>query len=215
MIRVEHLAFTFSGAREPLFRDLNFHAEAGEHVALVGPSGIGKTTFIQVLAGLLRYQSGLVTYQGERLDAAHDKAVSSLRNRKMGIIFQDYNLMKDLTVAENLRLRLSLAHMSDDVGRMEEMLEKVDMAGFLNTRVGNLSGGQQQRVAAVRALITEPVILLADEPTGNLDDASARFVIDLLTEDAGDRIVVTATHDNRILSKFPRNVDFASLEARS
>ncbi len=214
MIKVEHLAFSFPGSEKPLFHNLSFQAEAGEHIALVGPSGSGKTTLMHIMAGLQLASKGVVSYKGQQVDPRNDTAVSRLRNGDMGIVFQDYNLIKDLTVEENLKLRLSLAGMEHESNRMAEMLEKVDMLGFMKSRVGNLSGGQQQRVAAIRALITRPTLLLADEPTGNLDDHSADYVIDMLTEPHSDRIVITATHDQRILKKF-KTIELASLEAFS
>ncbi len=214
MIKVEHLAFSFPGSEKPLFHNLSFQAEAGEHIALVGPSGSGKTTLMHIMAGLQLASRGVVSYKGQQVDPRNDTAVSRLRNGDMGIVFQDYNLIKDLTVEENLKLRLSLAGMAHESNRMAEMLEKVDMLAFMKSRVGNLSGGQQQRVAAIRALITRPTLLLADEPTGNLDDHSADYVIDMLTEPHSDRIVITATHDQRILKKF-KTIELASLEASS
>ena len=130
----------------------------------------------------------------------------------MGVIFQNYNLLDNLTVEENLRLRLTIAGRMMNPDLITAMLEKVRMTPFMKTRVGSLSGGQQQRVAAVRALITQPRIVLADEPTGNLDDDSAALVVDLLAEPDETRTVVVATHDTRVLKRLPKNIPFASLE---
>ncbi len=215
MIRISHLEFGFSGTGTKLFRDLNLEVAPAERIALVGPSGIGKTTLIQILAGLLPFDRGSITLEGKSLEPNDDTATSLFRNRFMGVLFQNYNLLNDLTVEENLTLRLAIAGMKVEPNHMVAMLERVEMTAFRKTRVGSLSGGQQQRVALVRALITGPKILLADEPTGNLDDVSARFVVDLLAEPVQDRTVLAASHDPRVIGALERELPLASLEGGS
>ncbi len=212
MLKVQQLAFRFPGASTPLFENFSLELAAGEKVALTGPSGIGKTTLLYALAGLLPRQEGRVYLGSSEPLPPDDGAMSQIRNRSVGLVFQSYNLLNELTVAENLALRLAIAGRDGDRAQMSALLERVGLASFLDTRVGRLSGGQQQRVAAARALIAEPALVLADEPTGNLDDGSAKGVIDLLFESGYRAAVLIATHDQRVLARVDRIVpltDFA------
>ena len=215
MIKTSSLEFAYPGNERKLFRNLSFNVEPGEKVALIGPSGAGKTTLIRILAGLRPISGGEIHFANQPMDFNNDSALSHLRNHQIGVVFQNYNLLRDLTVAENLELRLAIAGKIMSRNELKEALEKVDMSDYLDARAGSLSGGQQQRIAVVRALITSPHLVLADEPTGNLDDVSAQFVIDQLTEDLPDRTVIVATHDVRVLEKLPRHLELASLEVGS
>lgn len=205
MIRITDLSFQFQQAGPPLFTGLSLHVARGERLALVGPSGSGKTTLIQLLAGLLPYSQGTIDIAGMRLPAGDDKAASAMRNRQIGIVFQNYNLLGRLTVAENLRLRLAIAGMSSESASLSAWLDRVGLANLLHVRANRLSGGQQQRIAAVRALITRPAVVLADEPTGNLDDAAAANIVSLLTDREVAPTVLVATHDPRVLGTFDRH----------
>lgn len=209
MIQISDLNFGFD-ATHSIFKNLALTVDTGEKVAVVGPSGCGKTTLIRLLAGLFPVHSGKICFNGE---VFHGGDRSNYRNQHIGIVFQDYNLLNDLTVAENMTLRLAIAGLDKDDEACRALLQRVGLADFEHTRVGLLSGGQQQRVAAVRALITQPHTILADEPTGNLDDESARLVIDLLLDSGPRTTVLVATHDNRVLDRFTRHVPFASLES--
>lgn len=215
MIQIQQLGHQYPRSPQPLFRQLSFTAEAGDRVAVTGPSGIGKTTLIKIMAGLLPCQKGTVICGNTALHNAGDKEASYFRNHHAGVVFQDYNLLGDLTVFENLRLRMAIAGhpvQKDEQAHFRALLTSVAMDDFLHVPVRKLSGGQQQRIAAVRALLTEPKVLLADEPTGNLDDESAELVIGLLLEDHPERVVVVATHDPRVLQHFSRQVRLTDLE---
>lgn len=212
MIHVEQLSFTFPKSTTPLFSNLGLAMKPGEKLALTGPSGIGKTTLIQLLAGLTEPTQGTIRYGDHPFFPGTDGDISRFRNQHIGVVFQDYNLLKDLTVAENLSLRCLISGQKPQHEKHLELLKTVDMDGHLNKKVKNLSGGQQQRVAAVRAMITHPDIILADEPTGNLDDATAALVIDLLVTKNPEATVIVATHDPRVLSHFEKIIDFNSLK---
>jgi len=202
LIRITDLTFRFQQNGPPLFTGFSLHVARGARLALVGPSGSGKTTLIQILAGLLPYDQGEIDIAGKRLPVGDDKTVSAFRNRQLGIVFQNYNLLGKLTVAENLRLRLAIAGMQAQVAGLAAWLDRVGLADLLHVRANRLSGGQQQRIAAVRALITRPTIVLADEPTGNLDDRAAANIIALLTDREVAPTVLVATHDPRVLGAF-------------
>ena len=211
MIEVSQLNFRFPKSGRSFFSNLNFSMEAGSRLALVGPSGIGKTTFLQLLAGLLPYQGGEIRIGGEAYSPGDDRAFSRLRNRDMGIIFQDYNLLRELTVEENLRLRLAIAGKPASEGQFMPLLEKVGLSEHRKLKAGRLSGGQQQRLAAVRAMLVSPRILLADEPTGNLDDASAEALVEMLLGVPGQTTVLVTTHDPRVLRHFSQSLAFETL----
>ena len=204
LIALSGLEFAYPNSG-PLFRGLALTLEPGRHLALLGASGTGKTTLLRILAGLIPVPDGVLTFDGKPWSTRRDREASAVRNRHLGIIFQNYNLLPNLTVAENLALRLSIAEQAPEPGRAEDLLARVDLVDYLHTPVSRLSGGQQQRIAAVRALITQPRVLLADEPTGNLDDHSAARIIELLADDPS-RTVVVATHDVRVLERFPERL---------
>ncbi len=170
----------------------------GEFVALVGPSGCGKTTLLNLMAGIDRPTSGEVWLEGERLDDLSDDRLTRLRRSKVGIVYQFFNLLPTLTARENVALPLLLDGLqrSEIEGRVERGLQRVGLTHRADHWPHELSGGEQQRVAIARAIVAEPRVVLADEPTGNLDSVAGGAVLDLLEElnrDQGQTIVL-ATH---------------------
>ncbi len=170
---------------------------AGRFVAVMGPSGSGKSTLMHVLAGLDRPTEGSVTVDGTEITGLDDKALTTLRRDKIGFVFQAFNLLPVLTAQENILLPLSIAGRDPDRAWVDRLIDAIDLRDRLTHRPAELSGGQQQRVAVARALASQPSVIFADEPTGNLDSASSREVLELLrrTVDEFGQTVVMVTHD--------------------
>jgi putative ABC transport system ATP-binding protein len=188
---------------------VNLRVAPGEFVAIMGPSGCGKSTLLHLLGGLDRPTAGRVLLDGVNLATLDDDRLTLLRRRKVGFVFQFFNLIPALTALENVALPLVLDGQTKDVGaRASAGLERVGLGDRLEARPDQLSGGEQQRVALARALVTEPAIILADEPTGNLDSRSADEMLQLLRR-AGDdwgRTIVMVTHDARMAAYADRIV---------
>ncbi|QOY62444.1 ABC transporter ATP-binding protein [Lysobacter sp. H21R4] len=190
-------------------RALDLHVREGEFVAVTGPSGSGKTTFLNI-AGLLEpFTGGVYRLDGEDVSTLSDDARSRLRNRKIGFIFQSFNLIPDLNLFDNVDVPLRYRRMpaAERKQRIEEALEKVGLGSRMKHFPAELSGGQQQRAAIARALAGSPRLLLADEPTGNLDSQMARSVLELIEEiNAAGTTVVMVTHDPELAARAQRNV---------
>jgi putative ABC transport system ATP-binding protein len=172
--------------------------DAGEFVAVTGPSGSGKSTLAHIIAGLDTPDSGTVRVGGVSLARASDRELSAYRNRSVGFVFQSFNLQPAATAVENVMLPLSLARMParQRRARAVECLTEVGLADRVRHRPAQLSGGQRQRVAIARALVTRPGIIIADEPTGNLDSERGREILDLLRRlNAGGITLIVITHD--------------------
>ncbi|NLS27598.1 putative ABC transporter ATP-binding protein YknY [Sphingomonas sp. S2M10] len=183
----------------PIFDNLSLSIPRGRFVALMGPSGSGKTTLLNMLAGIDRPSSGALSIDGARIDRYGEAALAEWRARTLGFIFQFYNLMPMLTAAQNVELPLLLQrmHAGERRRRVETALEVVGLSDRMKHRPRELSGGQQQRVAIARALVADPKLILADEPTGDLDRPSADGVLEilrLLSSELGKTIVMV-THD--------------------
>jgi putative ABC transport system ATP-binding protein len=212
MIRLEQVAKVYSlGEVEVRALDgVTLTIGLGEFVALVGPSGCGKTTLLNLMAGIDRPTSGEVWLEGERLDCLSDDSLARLRRRKIGIVYQFFNLLPTLTARENIALPLLLDGLqrSDIEGRVERGLQRVGLMHRSEHWPHELSGGEQQRVAIARAIVAEPRVLLADEPTGNLDSVAGEAVLDLLAQlhrDYGQTIVL-ATHSQEAMKRAGRIV---------
>jgi putative ABC transport system ATP-binding protein len=190
-------------------RSLDLHVREGEFVAVTGPSGSGKTTFLNI-AGLLEdFTGGQYHLDGQDVSGLSDDARSKLRNRKIGFIFQSFNLIPDLNLFDNVDVPLRYRGMPADERRrrIEESLGKVGLASRMKHFPAELSGGQQQRAAIARALAGSPRLLLADEPTGNLDSQMARGVLEMLEEiNASGTTIVMVTHDPELAARAQRNV---------
>ena len=159
---------------------VDLSVEEGEFVAIVGPSGSGKSTLLHMLGGLDRPTSGTVTVEGKNIFSLKDEALTIFRRRKIGFVFQAYNLVPVLSVYDNIVLPIQLDGGRVDRGHIQGIIHALGLEARLNSLPGQLSGGQQQRVAIARALATKPAILLADEPTGNLDSATSQDVLSLM-----------------------------------
>ena len=181
---------------------LDIEVQAGEMSLLLGPSGCGKTTLLSVLAAILRPQRGSVRLNGTEVTQLNGRTLNDHRRRRVGIVFQAFNLIPSLTAAENVQVPLRAEGLGARAARRRatEMLRQVGLGGRESHRPGKLSGGEQQRVAIARALALDPPLLLADEPTAHLDHARVEGVLQLLRQiaDAG-RMVVVATHDERLV----------------
>ena len=184
-------------------RGVSLKIKAGEYVAIVGPSGSGKSTLMHILGCLDTPTSGTFHLAGQNVSGMSEESLAEVRNRRIGFVFQQFNLLPSMTAWQNVELPLVYAgvHRAERKERAMAALAKVGLAGRVQHRPGELSGGQQQRVAVARALVTEPDLILADEPTGNLDSVSADDVLGLMNElhDAG-RTLVLITHDLEVAS---------------
>jgi len=180
---------------------VNLSFEAGDFVTIMGPSGGGKTTLLNLLAGLDLPDRGQIILQGRKISDLSDHDLTLLRRKEIGFVFQFFNLMPTLTVQENVELPLLLAHSSKTEGsRVKTLLEYVGLWNRAQSFPAELSGGEMQRVAIARALVHQPVILLADEPTGNLDSENGKRIIELMERAATDfnTTVILVTHNPKI-----------------
>ncbi|WP_214106454.1 ABC transporter ATP-binding protein [Acrocarpospora catenulata] len=197
------------GVPVPAVRGVDFTVEAGEFVAIMGPSGSGKSTLVHMLGGLDVRTSGEIWLDGKRVDTLSESAWAVLRRRKIGFVFQFYNLVTNMSVADNVELPALLAGMSprESRERREYLLAELGLTERAYAAPAELSGGEQQRVALARALANGPRLLLADEPTGNLDSRNTRDVLRLLGEVHGQgQTIVVVTHDAKVASKADRVV---------
>lgn len=184
------------------FEHLSMRAAPGELTVLLGPSGSGKTTLLSCLGGILTPATGTITVGGDDVTAMKSAALERYRRQQVGFVFQAFNLIPSLSAAENVAVPLMLAGRNhrDAMDRATEVLGRVGLADRVSSKPGQLSGGQQQRVAVARGLAHDPVLLLADEPTANLDYVQAEGVIRLLRELRDDgRVIVVSTHDARLV----------------
>ncbi|MCC7344942.1 MAG: ABC transporter ATP-binding protein [Deltaproteobacteria bacterium] len=201
LLQIENLdkSYRITDRRVPILQNLNLALSAGERLALVGPSGCGKSSLLQIVAGLDRADGGRVRLGEVELGALDARALALLRRRELGIVFQFFNLFSSLTLLDNVLLpgRLERAPARPLRARAEALLERVGLAAKRGARTGELSGGEMQRAALCRALLLKPKLLLADEPTGNLDSENRRRVYQLLRDLSREEgcAVLLATHD--------------------
>ena len=200
--------YTVGGTELMVLRDLALTVDAGEMVAIVGASGVGKSTLLHILGGLDRASDGRVSVGGAEITTLADADLVAFRNRQVGFVFQFHHLLPEFTALENAEMPLRIARAPMDEGRLRatELLTRVGLAGRLTHRPGMLSGGEQQRVAVARALVMRPAILLADEPTGDLDEQTADALHALLKEmhAAYGLTSVIATHNPRLAAACDR-----------
>jgi ABC-type lipoprotein export system ATPase subunit len=189
----------------------------GAQVAVIGPSGSGKTTLLHLVAGIALPEEGVVTTSGVEVSALDDASRRDFRIKEVGLVFQEFELLEYLGVLDNVLLPYRLnpvLRLDGDVrARAVRLAERVGLGHALERRVTRLSHGERQRVAVARALVTQPAVLLADEPTGNLDPANKGLVLDLLFEVAGehDATLLVVTHDHDLLERFARVIDIGKL----
>jgi putative ABC transport system ATP-binding protein len=201
--------FTGDGVIVPAVRGADLRLEHGEFVAIIGPSGSGKSTLLHLLGGLERPTSGEIWLDGVRVDKFSQAKWAVLRRRHIGFVFQFFNLVSNMTVADNVELAALMAGASRKQARTRrtELLGELGLAAKADAAPARLSGGEQQRVALARAMVNRPLLLLADEPTGNLDSAAAMTVLRLLDRAHADgQSILLVTHDLRVASAADRVV---------
>jgi putative ABC transport system ATP-binding protein len=207
-----NLALGRGAARVQILKDINLNIGSGEAIGLVGPSGSGKSTLLMVMAGLEQVDSGTVVVAGQDIRTLGEDALARFRGRNVGIVFQSFHLIPTMTALENVAVPLELAGVSDAFARARQELVAVSLGERLNHYPAELSGGEQQRVALARALAPHPSILVADEPTGNLDEATGKQIIELLFAGHVERrtTLVLVTHDTSLAARCDRVVRLRS-----
>jgi len=207
---LEKVSFTLAGpaGQVNILTDIDLCLRAGETLGVVGPSGSGKSSLLMVMAGLERASAGRVRVAGTDFAGLSEDKLARFRRENMGIVFQAFHLMGTLTALENVAIPLELAGRADPLGQAARQLERVGLGHRLGHYPGQLSGGEQQRVALARAFAMRPRILLADEPTGNLDQSTGRKIIDLLFElhREEQNSLVLITHDPALAERCDRVV---------
>ncbi len=207
-----NLSLGQGAARVHILKGIDLNIGSGEAIGLIGPSGCGKSTLLMVMAGLERADAGTVSVAGEELSALDEDALARFRGRNVGIVFQSFHLIPTMTALENVAVPLELAGVTDANERAQAELEGVGLGERIHHYPAQLSGGEQQRVAVARALAPNPAILVADEPTGNLDEDTGRQIVDLLFaghEKRGTTLVLV-THDPALAQRCGRVVRLRS-----
>ena len=201
-----NLSLGRGAARVHILKDIDLHIGRGEAIGLVGHSGSGKSTLLMVMAGLERPDTGKVLVAGENLSVLDEDALARFRGRNVGIVFQSFHLIPTMTALENVAVPLELAGAPDAHARAAQELAAVGLAERRHHYPAQLSGGEQQRVALARALAPNPAILIADEPTGNLDDTTGGEIIDLMFAGHAERgtTLVLVTHDPTLAARCDR-----------
>ena len=211
MITLSGVSKSFDGKRKVTALDgVDLHIATGEMVSIVGPSGSGKSTLLNLIGALDRPSSGWIDIDGQRLDGLDDDGLTRVRRDKIGFIFQFFNLLPTLSCLENVALPLHLRGWArkKSVARAKELLDLVQLSQRIEHRPDELSGGERQRVAIARALAIYPPVLLADEPTGNLDSATGADILTLI-QDLHERLhatVLVVTHDPQVAGSCPRSI---------
>lgn len=210
MLEIENvqLAYTAGDSTVPVLNGASMDVEAGQSVAIVGPSGSGKTSLLLVLTGLETPDSGTVIFDGAPLHTLSNDARADIRRDSIGIVFQGFHLIPSLTARENVALPLDIAGVAGARDRAAELLERVDLGHRLDHYPNAMSGGERQRVAIARALIHKPALIVADEPTGNLDNQTGDSVADLLFElnQENNATLLLVTHDPALAARCQRQV---------
>jgi putative ABC transport system ATP-binding protein len=213
LVQVRNLHLTVPSAAGPvnILRGIDLDIVAGEAVAMIGPSGSGKTSLLMVLAGLERASSGTILLAGQSITGLDEDALARLRRATIGIVFQAFHLIPTMTALENVAVPLELAGVRDAGERSRAALDAVGLTHRLTHLPGQLSGGEQQRVALARAFAPRPRLLLADEPTGNLDQATGDAVMELLfrLRAETDTTLMLITHDAHLAARCSRRVHLA------
>ena len=193
----------------PALRGVNFEVLPGESVAVMGPSGCGKSSLLYVIGGLAQASRGRVLVDGNDLTELSDAARTKLRRHKIGFVFQRFNLLPTLTAKGNIAIAQFIHGDGFDPHRFDVVTKMLGLAGRLHHKPSELSGGEQQRVAIARALINEPDLVLADEPTGNLDSHTGEEIIELLCSLRGEKqtTLVMATHDAKVAARAPKIIE--------
>ncbi len=209
MLQIQNLKKTFSqpnGQSLPILDIPSFALAAGEQTVLLGKSGGGKTTLLHIIAGITRGDSGSVTIDGIDMSTLSEAGRDRVRAAKIGYVFQTFNLLPAFSALENVRLGMTFARGKHDLGRATDLLQKVGLGDRMHYQPGALSVGQQQRVAVARALANRPRLLLADEPTANVDTMNQQKIIDLIREVCREEKValLLVTHSQEVASQFER-----------
>ena len=212
-INLDDVALTLSSDAGPvnILRGVSLRVGAGETIGMVGPSGSGKTSLLMIIAGLERASQGRVRVAGRDITAMDEDALALFRRDQIGIVFQDFHLVASMTALENAAMPLEFAGDGDAFEKARASLDAVGLSHRLSHYPGQLSGGEQQRVALARAFATEPALLLADEPTGNLDQETGKAVMDLLfaLHEANNTTLMLITHEPRLAQRCTRLVRVA------
>jgi putative ABC transport system ATP-binding protein len=213
LVRLRGLSLTLTAASGPVevLREISLDVLEGETISVVGPSGSGKTSLIMVIAGLERATAGEVRVAGHDLTALAEDELARFRRDSVGIVFQDFHLIPTMTALENVAVPLEFAGQRDAFARAEKALEAVGLGRRIGHYPGQLSGGEQQRTALARAFVTEPRLLLADEPTGNLDGETGEHITDLLfdLQARTGTTMMLITHDPALAARCRRRLDLA------
>lgn len=211
-LRKADLTLGSAAAAVHVLKGIDLSIRAGEAAGIVGPSGSGKSTLLMVLAGLERLDSGEITIAGEPLHGLSEDALADFRGRNIGIVFQSFHLISNMTALENVAVPLELANVPNAFAIAERELKAVGLGERLSHYPGQLSGGEQQRVAIARALAPSPKVLIADEPTGNLDTETGRQIADLLFSKQAERgmTLVLVTHDPSLAARCSRQIGVRS-----
>ena len=218
-IRLKNITKSFQGLEEPILKNLNFKINASEKIAILGSSGSGKSTLLHIIAGLDKPSEGNVFFNGNNISQLSENNKIRLRNTHIGFIYQSHHLLKDFSAIENVMMPFIVrrSHDRKSYNQAKKILKKLGLANRLNHFPYQMSGGERQRVAIARAVATSPDIILADEPTGNLDHKNATTVFESFLELAEDfkTAIVLVTHDQSIAQKMEKNYHLSSGKLRS